>query len=155
MRKLQVFFLILLTAGMAISQTQAVKVQKPDPTSSVRRQMQYWVDVLSLTPEQTEQVVSLFVEARKSQDALRSEFQVSRQNLGAAIKNNDANAIEQASELFGSLSAKSTSARAKAAAAFYQVLTAEQQTKFNQIEKDRHGPMLFGGLGIPAFGPVP
>ena len=73
-----------------------------------------------------------------------------RQNRsGVAVlhrKNNDNAGISQAATAIGDLTAQMITAHAKADAAFYQILTADQKSKFNQLEP--HGP-VFG----MAFGP--
>jgi Spy/CpxP family protein refolding chaperone len=54
--------------------------------------------------------------------------------------------MEQASTTIGSLTSQSTTNHAKAEAAFYLILTPEQQTKLTQLQSQKHGHMR-GGMG--------
>ena len=65
--------------------------------------------------------------------------------LQDAVKANDAAAIDQAANTIGQLTAQITSTHAKAEAAFYQTLTADQQVKFAQLHE--RGPR--GGGPFP------
>jgi Spy/CpxP family protein refolding chaperone len=69
--------------------------------------------------------------------------------LDAAVKSNDSAGITQAATNIGNLMAQMVAAHAKASAAFYQILTPDQQAKFNQLED--HGPGFAVGFG-PGFG---
>ncbi|HKE30711.1 MAG TPA: Spy/CpxP family protein refolding chaperone, partial [Candidatus Angelobacter sp.] len=73
------------------------------------------------------------------------DMKTAHQNLETAIKNNDQSGITQASNAIGNLIAQMTAAHAKAQAAFYQILTPDQQTKMNQLESEHHGH--FGPMG--------
>jgi Spy/CpxP family protein refolding chaperone len=62
--------------------------------------------------------------------------------LSSAIKTNDTAAIDQAAATIGNLTAQMISNHAKAQAAFFQILTPDQQAKMTQFES-RHEH--FGG----------
>ncbi len=65
------------------------------------------------------------------------------QALTAAIKSNDANAMSQAANTIGTLTAQSRVNDAKADAAVYALLTPDQQSKFQPSA----GGMFGGGMG--------
>jgi Spy/CpxP family protein refolding chaperone len=62
-------------------------------------------------------------------------------NLQAAIKDNDTASIDQLSNSLGQSMAQMTSLRSKAEAAFYQILTPEQQSKLSDLEAQHLGPL--------------
>jgi Spy/CpxP family protein refolding chaperone len=70
--------------------------------------------------------------------------------LKTAVEANDTATITAQAAQIGELTAQEVSARATAEAAFYAILTGDQQTKFKQL---RGGPGGFGGHGPGGHGP--
>jgi Spy/CpxP family protein refolding chaperone len=66
--------------------------------------------------------------------------------LEAAIKANDSAVIQSTSATLGQMSAEGIAAHSTTRAQFYAILTAEQKTKYDQLEQEHvmgggfHGP---------------
>jgi Spy/CpxP family protein refolding chaperone len=89
--------------------------------------------LLSLSSGQQAQATTIFGAAVTAHAALRNNLKTARASLSAAVKNNDSAGINQASGAIGNLTAQITAAGASANAAFYQILTPEQQSKLGQF----------------------
>jgi Spy/CpxP family protein refolding chaperone len=143
MRKATITTLLLLLAvTLAVAQEPPAP---PDPATRVQHQVQFLTTVLSLSSAQQQQATTIFTNAGTSESALHQQMKTARESLTAAVKSNNAAAIDQAAATIGSLTTQLTSIQAKAKAAFYQMLTADQQTKMSQL--DVEGPRGFGGPG--------
>ena len=90
--------------------------------------------LLSLTPAQQEQAATIFANAAGTRVAAHSELQAVHQTLADAVKNNDATSISRASRSLGALLSQRISNGALANAAFFQLLTPDQQIKFSQFQ---------------------
>ncbi len=137
----------LLTSALA---TQLLFAQgpgnPPNPANMVQRRVSFLTTLLSLTSNQQTQASTIFTNAASSATVARGSLRAARQSLADAVAKNDTAAIDQASTTIGNLTAELTSTEAKADAAFYQILTPDQQTKLNQLKSQ--GPGLFrGGMG--------
>ena len=108
--------------------------------------------LLSLTSAQQQQATNIYTNAAKSEQAIRQADKGTRENLRSAVKNNDATSIDQIANNMAQSSAQLTSIHAKADAAFYQTLTAEQQAKLTELESE-HVDLLDGPGGH--MGPPP
>lgn len=97
---------------------------------------------LDLTPAQQQQATTLFTNAAGSQTTVHNNMKTAHESLNAAIKANDTAAIDQAAANIGNLTAQMISAHAKARAAFFQILTPDQQAKLTQFESqhEHFGP---------------
>jgi hypothetical protein len=73
---------------------------------------------------------------------LRASLNTNHESMRTAVKNNAISTIDQLAANNGLLSGQLEAIQNKANAAFYAILTADQQTKFDQI-----GPGGFGGPG--------
>jgi Spy/CpxP family protein refolding chaperone len=146
MKKPYVLTSLLLTFGLAASLVFAQKPEGPrDPAAHIQRHIQHLTTVLSLTPAQQQQATTIFTNAMSGGQSFHADMKTAHQNLEAAIKNNDPNGITQAANTIGNLTAQMIAAHAKAQAAFYQILTPDQQSKLSQLESEGHDRMFFGG----------
>lgn len=142
--------LVLLTIGFAAS---IVLAQGPkgahDPATHIQRHVQHLTTLLSLTPAQQQQATTIFTNAMSGGASFHTDMKTAHQNLQTAIKNNDQNGITQAATNIGNLTSQMIASHAKAQAAFYQILTPDQQTKMNELESEHKGMggMGFGGPG--------
>jgi Spy/CpxP family protein refolding chaperone len=139
---------LLLTsvfATVAFAQTPGTP---PDPAKFVQRRIEHLTSELSLTTAQQQQATTIFTNAATGAAALRDGSTTARQSLSAAVKANDTTGIDLASTTIGNLTGQLTAINAKADAAFYQILTPDQQTKFNSL-RGSGGPGGFGGRGGP------
>lgn len=138
--------LVLLTMGLAASMVLAQGPQGPrDPATHIQRHVQHLTTLLSLTPAQQQQATTIFTNAMNGAPSFHSDMKTAHQNLQTAIKNNDQNGITQAATTIGNLTSQMVASHAKAQAAFYQILTPDQQTKLNQLESEHTG---MGGKGF-------
>jgi len=146
MKNKKALFLVLLTFGFAATLVVAQHREGGgDPATHIQRHVEHLTTVLSLNAQQQQQATTIFTNAMNGQSSIHNDMKTAHQNLETAIKNNDQNGITQASNTIGNLIAQMTAAHAKAQAAFYQILTPDQQTKLNQLESEHHGH--FGPMG--------
>jgi Spy/CpxP family protein refolding chaperone len=127
----------LLTAALVFAQGRG---NAPDPATFVQHRVSSLTTLLSLNTAQQQQATTIFTNAATTQGSLRASLKTSHQGLQEAVQKNDIATIDQESATIGNLTAQMTSTQAKADAAFYQILTPDQQTKFTQAESQ-------GGFG--------
>lgn len=147
MKKPYVLVPLLLIIGLAASSLFAQKGGPPDPATHVQRHVQRLTTLLSLTPAQQQQATTIFTNAMNGGASFHTDMKTAHENLQTAIKNNDQNGIAAAATTIGNLTSQMIAAHAKAQAAFYQILTPDQQTKLGQLESEGEGPGFrhFGG----------
>jgi Spy/CpxP family protein refolding chaperone len=140
---------LALAAAFAHAQTQH---QPPDPAQMVQHRVSFLTDKLGLSSSQQQQATSIFTDEMSAARSLHDQMKPAHQSLRAAVKANDSAGIEQASGTIGSLTAQMISARAKADAAFYQLLNPDQQSKYSQMHSHEPGMHGFRGRdGAPPF----
>ncbi len=119
-----------------------------DPAQRIQHRVDHLTQELGLTSAQQQQATTIFTGAMASQKSIHDQMRAAHESLKAAVQKNDSAAIDQASSTIGSLTGQMTSAHAKAQAAFYQILTPDQQSKLKEM--DDHGHMRHpGGPGGP------
>ncbi|MDE3166054.1 MAG: hypothetical protein KGN36_09625 [Acidobacteriota bacterium] len=116
-----------------------------DPAAIAARQVAFLNQLLTLSTGQQTQATTFFTAAITANQALRTAEATAQTALAADVKaNNTADIATQATAL-GNIEAQRVANTAKADAAFYSLLTADQQTKLNSINNDG----FFGpGFGI-------
>jgi Spy/CpxP family protein refolding chaperone len=135
-----------MTAAMVFAQPMRTP-QTPDQMAQRRvNMMSRW---LSLSSDQQASAQTIFSNSETALQGIRTNMQTARQNLQTAIQSNDVNGIEAAATSIGNLTTQMTENQAKAEAAFYQVLTPDQRTKYAQMG---HGRMGMGGGGMMGRG---
>ena len=152
MKSKKSLILMLLTLGLAASIVLAQGPgpgEPPDPASHIQHHVQHLTKVLSLTTEQQQQATTIFTNAANGESGLHDSMKSAHQSLQTAIKNNDQNGITQAATTIGNLTTQMIAAQGKAHAAFYQILTPDQQAKLNQFESEGPGH----GYGFGFAGP--
>jgi Spy/CpxP family protein refolding chaperone len=106
--------------------------------------------LLSLTSAQQQQATTIYTNAAKAEQTAHESEKDARTSLRTAIKSNDTETIDQVSNTIAQATAQMTSIRAKADAALYQILTADQQSKLTELESEHMGPLDgHGGPGGP------
>jgi Spy/CpxP family protein refolding chaperone len=139
----------ILTLVFAASTASFTFGQAPPPPASplqrVQHEVKYLTTLLSLNSAQQQQATTIYTNSATAEESVHQSLKSAHDTLRAAIKNNDAGAIDQASNALAQEIAQSTSTKAKADAAFYQILTPEQQGKLSDLESERPGPFLSGG----------
>ena len=147
MRRAIIVALVALVVGtLLIAQTPP---QPPDPATMATRHVDHLTTVLNLTSAQQQQATAIFTTAATAESGVYQSLKTARQRLKTAVTNNDGAGIDQASNTIGGLTAQLVSIQAKANAAFYQILTAEQQSKLAKLES-QHGPGGHHGPPPPA-----
>jgi Spy/CpxP family protein refolding chaperone len=115
----------------------------------VQRRVAKMTAMLSLTPAQQTQVAAILTNAAQSRAGDRGSMKQVRAQMRTAIEANDTATIEQASNQIGNIAAQNAAARAKTAAAIYQILTPDQKAKAQQLA-DLFGNGGRGRHGRPA-----
>jgi Spy/CpxP family protein refolding chaperone len=127
----------------------------PSPADIAAHQVKRMTTLLSLTSAQQQQATTIYTNAATAEQSIRQSDRATHESLRTAVKNNDAAGIDQAASTIAQTTAQLTSIRAKADAAFYQVLTADQQAKFTELESEHMGvlggPGEHGGPGAMGF----
>jgi Spy/CpxP family protein refolding chaperone len=129
--------------------------QAPDPAAMVQMQVNMLAARLNLTDSQKAAALTIFTNSQTASQTIQSALQTARQSLSAAIKKNDTATIDQLSLTIGNATAQLTAIQSKAEAAFYAILTADQQALYDKMPPGgrgggRGGPMGPGGFGPPA-----
>jgi Spy/CpxP family protein refolding chaperone len=137
MRNVFLSFLTIgvIGAGMALAQTSAT----PDPAAMAQRQVTRLTRMLSLSSAQAGQATSIFTAEAAADQSAMTGLRQARTALATAIKANDTATISTTATTIGTLEAQLTATNAKAQAAFYLILTPDQQAKYH----------VGGGFGGP------
>lgn len=143
MKTLSTFLLTtVLAASLALAQHPG---RGRNPEGRVQHRVTFLTTLLSLTTAQQQQATAIYSAAATAEAALHTSFQSAHQGLADAIHANDSAGIEQNATTIGNLTAQMTANHAKADAAFYQILTPDQQAKLTQFESQNHG---HSGMGM-------
>jgi Spy/CpxP family protein refolding chaperone len=105
-----------------------------DPAAHMQHHLAMLTKHLDLSAAQQQQATTIFTNAAASQTTIHNSLKTAHDGLSSAIKTNDTAAIDQAAATIGNLTAQMISNHAKAQAAFFQILTPDQQTKMSQME---------------------
>jgi Spy/CpxP family protein refolding chaperone len=143
--------LILSLSALSLS-AQTTQDQPPQPPSAADRaqhRIQFLTNMLSLTPAQQQQATTIFTNSGTSEQSVHQSLRTAHQNLEAAVKANNLSSIDQIAAQIGTLTTQMVSDEAKAQAAFYQILTPDQQAKLSQMHGHEgfHGPGMMGPGG--------
>jgi Spy/CpxP family protein refolding chaperone len=150
MRKKCIYTLLaaaLISVSPALAQDQSTPTppQPPPAAQMVNRQISRLTTLLSLTAAQQTQAAAIFTDAHNSASGLFASMKAAHTALQTAVENNDTATITAQATQIGNLTTQEVETRAKADAAFYAILTPDQQAKYKQLR-----PMGPGGPG--AFG---
>jgi len=138
---------LLLAASLAPGQMRSgLPGGQMDPAKMVEARVAMLAQTLNLTEAQKSQAQKIFSDAQAAAERFREEMQVARQELQTAIKANDLASIERNAREIGTAMGEMTIIDARAQAAFYALLTAEQRTKYDQMPARGFG-MGPGGMG--------
>jgi Spy/CpxP family protein refolding chaperone len=117
---------LLLLAAAAFAQGPG---GPPDPAARVARM----TVLLNLTAAQQAQATTIFTNEQAALAPLQTQTQTAHTSLSAAVKGNQTATIDTVAAQIGSLHAQTSSVQSKAQAAFYALLTADQQTKYDSL----------------------
>jgi Spy/CpxP family protein refolding chaperone len=143
--KIQTLLLTIL-AGVTITASAQTQT-RPSAADMTAHHVKRLTTLLGLTSAQQQQATTIYSSADKSEQTLHETEAQSRESLREAVKGNDAATIDQISASVAQTTAQRTSIRAKADAAFYQILTPDQQAKLSELETEHLG--LEGPGGPP------
>jgi Spy/CpxP family protein refolding chaperone len=120
----------------------------PDPARMIEMRVNFLASRLSLTDDQKAKATTIFTNAQTASQDIRANLRTTRDALLAAVKKNDTAAIDQLSATLGAQNGQLTAIDSKADAAFYALLTADQQAKYDEMPRGPGGP----GMGPAGFG---
>ena len=142
------FAAVLGLAPMVQAQTPPTGHTPPSPAVMAQHEASRYTTLLSLTSAQAEQATTFFTtEATARQNQFATE-RTAHQALEAAIKANDTATIQSTAATLGQMQGEMLAAHALARAQFYNILTADQKTKYAELEKEH---MMGGGGPGPHF----
>jgi Spy/CpxP family protein refolding chaperone len=136
--------LVLLAALGLLPMAQAQTAHTPpSPAQMAQHQVQRYTTLLSLNSAQVEQATAFFTAEATAHSNVRASERAAHEALEAAIKANDKETIQSTATTLGQMSGEALAAHALARAQFYAILTADQKTKFSELEEEH----LMGGPG--------
>jgi Spy/CpxP family protein refolding chaperone len=148
-RILATFAFATLSATYLCAQTSGTTATQPTPAQIVANRVARLTTLLTLTTTQQTQATTIFTNEQTALSGIPTSMQTARTALQTAVEKNDITGITTQATQIGSLTTQELEIQAKADAAFYAILTADQQTKYNQLQ----GPGLVGpGGGQRGFG---
>jgi Spy/CpxP family protein refolding chaperone len=143
-RILAIIALMAFTIVLASAQsTPPTPPTPPTPAQIVANQVARLTKLLDLNSTQQASATTIFTAEQTTLATLRTSMQTSRSALQTAIKSDDTTTIGTQAAQIGALTGEEVLAQATASGAFYAILMADQQSKYDTL-----GPMG-GGLGGP------
>jgi Spy/CpxP family protein refolding chaperone len=146
MKLLLALFAVLGLLPMA--QAQTTPHTPPSPAAMAQRQVQRYTTLLSLNAAQVEQATTFFTAEATAMQNSRASEHAAHQALEAAIKSNDTATIQSTATTLGQMTGEMMATHALARAQFYALLTADQKSKFSELEEEHmmggpgHGPPM-------------
>jgi Spy/CpxP family protein refolding chaperone len=151
--------IILANAVLAIAAAALLAQNNnlpPNPADMAQHRVQRLTAMLSLSASQQQQATSIFTNAATASSAIHANMKAAHDALDSAITSNDANAISQAANTIGQVTAQLTVIQATADAAFRQTLTSDQQSRLAQMKgAGWGGPAMHGGMHGDMHGDMP
>lgn len=115
----------------------------------IQRRVQRLTTILGLTDDQASQATTIFTNAHTAAAPLQTSILDARKSMRTAVKANDTSTISTAAANIGNLTGQMLAIHSKAEAAFYAILTPEQQAKLDQLGGAGFGPGgMGGGMGM-------
>lgn len=151
MKKILIAPTLLIVLGAIALWAQNTNTQPPsppNPAQMAQHRLEFLTNSLALTSSQQQQAQTIFANAAQASQAVHENLRTAHETLQNAVKANDANAIDAVANTIGTLTAQLTSIEAKAQAAFFQILTTDQQAKLAQM-RPRGMHRGFGPGGPP------
>lgn len=136
-----------LLAGAMMAQPQFTP---PDPATMIQHRVARLTQMLSLTSAQAAQATTIFTNAETAVTPIQTNIKTYRTSLETAVKGNQLATVDQLAAQIGTAEGQLLSIESKANAAFYAILTTEQQTKLSSMPD-----FLGGGRGPGGRGPGP
>lgn len=143
---------LLLTASILSGQTAGTP---PNPAQRIAHQVSRLTTLLTLNSAQQTQATAIWTQEETALSGVRDSMRTAHAALKTAVEANDTATIAAQATQIGELTTQEVSARATAEAAFYALLTADQQTKFKQLRGGPGGRGHGGPGGPPPTPPMP
>lgn len=134
----------VMAAGMALAQTAPAtpgRATVSGPHGQRARMHQQMMQQLNLTAAQKAQAKTIFGNAWQSSKPIFDQLRQNNEALAAAVRNNDKGQIQQLSTAQGNLRGQLVANHEMAMAQFYQILTPEQRTKADQMQRQAQARM--------------
>jgi len=132
-----------MAATLAFGQTP------PSPATMAQMRVNQLAQSLNLTDAQKASALSIFTTAITNAQTIQTTLRTNQQSIADAVKKNDTATIDSLAAASGVLQGKALDINAKADAAFYAILTADQKAIYDAMPHG--GP----GGGGPGRGPGP
>jgi Spy/CpxP family protein refolding chaperone len=142
--------LSIFLLGSAFAFAQSGARTPPTPEQLVERRVAALTRLLTLTETQQSQAKTIFATPVNLEVNNREALRTAHTSLGEAVKSNNIAGIDQAVATISNLTAQHMAANSKAEAAFYQILTADQKTAYDEARPGRG--MMGPGMGGPGMG---
>lgn len=123
----------------------------PDIATRVQMRVNMLTTQLGLTDDQKARATTIFTDAANAAQTIHTSLQTAHTALSDAVKKNNPGGIDAAAATIGTLTGQLVSIESKADAAFYAILTPDQQTKYDSRPHGGFG----GGMGPRGFGGRP
>ena len=143
----EVFTCVVLAAVSLFAQQPGSQPAPPTPAQMVANRVARLTALLNLTTAQQAQATTIFTTEQTAISGLLASLQTARATLQAAVQNNNTAAITEQATVIGNLTTQQVETSANAEASFYAILTADQQTKYKQLQSTGFGRL--GGIGGP------
>ena len=143
----------ILAFGPLLGHAQTTPPTPPSASQMVANQVARLTKLLDLNTTQQASATTIFTTEQTALATLRTSLQTARTALQTAVKSNDTATIGTDATQIGTLTGEEVLAQAMAAGAFYAILTADQQTKYDTLGPAAGGPGGFGGPGGGGPGP--
>lgn len=146
-----------LSAPFLFAQSSGTTATQPTAAQIVANRVARLTTLLTLTTTQQTEATTIFTTEQTALSGLMTSMQTARTTLQTAVEKNDQTGIATEATQIGALTTQEVEAQAKADAAFYAILTTDQQTKYTSLQSGGPGggpggPGGFGGPGGPGFG---
>jgi|ERR1700722_20095485 Spy/CpxP family protein refolding chaperone len=135
--------LFVVLGLLPMAQAQTVPHTPPTPAVMAQHQVQRYTTLLTLNSAQVEQATTFFTAEATARQNSRASEHAAHKALEAAIKANDTATIQSTATALGQIETEAITAHSMARAQFYNILTADQKTKFGELEEEH----MMGGPG--------
>jgi Spy/CpxP family protein refolding chaperone len=144
--------LIAFAFSAVLLLAQTTPPAPPSPDQIAAQRVARLTTLLTLTAGQQSIATTIFTTEATAVSGLFSVEQSARTALETAVEANDTAGIASAAAQLGTLDSRQIQAHASADAAFFAVLTADQQTKYRELIAQGPGGRGPGPAGIAGFG---
>ena len=143
---LQTALIAVLAAPFLCGQSTGTPPTPPTPAQIAANIVARLTTLLDLTSAQQAMATTIFTAQATSDQSIGAQMQTAQAALQTAVTSNSTSGIASAASTIGSLTTQKVTADAGADAAFYAILTPDQQTKYASLQPPGQGA---GGPGGP------